>query len=167
LRRIVVAAAMLWLGTAGAGAQPPPSGAWLEAAGYLRLFAPSGTRSAAYRIFVTALPIDMLLAQLAHEPSLLRPPGAWSPAAVLAADAFGQTGSYDRSRLARVYGARRPVVARGPRGAAGRPVEGWTLISPYPSRDLARLEPGTMLIVVDLEWPLSDDVRGDLRQTYK
>ena len=166
MRRMVVAAAMLWLGAAAPSAQPPPSGAWQDAAGYLRLFAPFGTRAAAYRIFVTTLPIDALLGRLAQDPLLLHPPGAWVPAPVLPADAFGQTGRYDRSRLARLYGARRPVVARGPRGT-GRPAEAWTLVSPYPSRDLTRLEPGTMLIVVDLEWPLSDDPRRDLRDTYK
>jgi hypothetical protein len=167
VRRMFVAAAMLWLGAAAASAQPPPSGAWQNAAGYLRLFAPFGTRAAAYRIFVTTLPIDRLLGRLAQDPSLLHPPGAWVPAPVLPADAFGQTGGYDRSRLARLYGAHRPVVARGPRGAAGRPAEAWTLVSPYPSRDLTHLESGTMLIVVDLEWPLSDDPRRDLRDTYK
>src|SRR5262245_19877057 len=164
---MVVAVALLWLGAAAASAQPPPSGAWQEAAGYLRLFAPFGTRASAYRIFVTALPIDTLLGRLAQDPSLLHPPGAWVPAPVPPAEAFGQTGSYDRSRLARLYSARRPVVARGPRGANGRPAEAWTLVSPYPNRDLTRLESGTMLIVVDLRWPLSDDPRQDLRDTYK
>jgi len=164
---MVPAAAMLWLGAAALGAQPPPSGAWQDAAGYLRLFAPFGTRADAYRIFVTTLPIDALLGRLAQDPALLHPPGAWVPAPVLPADAFGQTGRYDRARLARLYGAKRPVVARGPRGPTGRPTEAWTLVSPYPSRDLTRLEPGTMLIVVDLEWPLSDDPRRDLRDTYK
>lgn len=164
---MVVAAALLWLGAAAASAQPPPSSVWRDASGYLRLFAPVGTRAAAYRIFVTTLPIDTLLSRLAQDPSLLHPPGAWVPAPVLPTDAFGQTGSYDRSRLTRLYGARRPVVARGPRGAAGRPVEAWTLVSPYPSRDLTRLESGTMLVIVDLQWPLSDDPRRDLRDTYK
>jgi hypothetical protein len=167
LRRMVVATAMLWLGAAAASAQLPPSGAWQEAAGYLRLFAPFGPRADAYRIFVTTLPIDRLLGRLADDPSLLHPPGAWVPAPVVPSDAFGQTGSYDRSRLARLYGARRPIVARGPRGAAGHPTEAWTLVSPYPSRELTRLESGTMLIVVDLRWPLSDDPRQDLRNTYK
>jgi len=51
--------------------------------------------------------------------------------------------------------------------ADGRPAEAWTLVSPYPSRDLTRLESGTMLIVVDLQWPLSDESRRDLRDTYK
>jgi hypothetical protein len=164
---MVVAAAMLWLGAAVPNAQPPPSGAWQDAADYLRLFAPFGTRAGAYRIFVTTLPIEALLGRLMQDRSLLHPPGAWVPTPALPADAFGQTGRYDRSRLARLYGARRPVVARGPRGDAGRPAEAWTLVSPYPSRDLSRLEPGTMLIVVDLEWSLSDDPRRDLRDTYK
>lgn len=164
---MVVAGAVLWLGATAASAQLPPSGAWQEATGYLRLFAPFGTRAGAYRIFVTTLPIDVLLGRLVQEPSLLHPPGAWVPAPVLPADAFGQTGSYDRSRLARLYGARRPVVARGPRGGEGRPSEAWTLVSPYPSRDLTRLESGTMLIVLDLQWPLSDDRRLDLRDAYK
>ena len=164
---MVLAAAMLWLAAATPSAQPPPAGAWQDAGEYLRLFVPFGTRAAAYRIFVTTLPIDSLLGRLAQDPSLLHPPGAWVATPVLPADAFGQTGRYDRSRLARLYGARRPVVARGPRGAAGRPAEAWTLVSPYPSRDLTRLEPGTMLIVMDLERPLSDDPRSDLRDTYK
>jgi hypothetical protein len=164
---MLVAAAMLWLGAAALNAQPPPSGLWQDAPEYLRLFAPLGTRAAAYGIFVTTLPIDALLGRLAPEPSLLHPPGAWVPAPVLPTDAFGQTGRYDRSRLARLYGARRPVVARGPRGAAGRPAEAWTLISPYPSGDLTRLEAGTMLIVLDLESPLADNPRRDLRDTYK
>jgi hypothetical protein len=164
---MVVAAAMLWLSAAATNAQPPPSGAWQDAAGYLRLFAPFGTRAAAYRIFVTTLPIDALLGRLTQDPSLLHPPGAWVPAPVFPADAFGQTGRYDRSRLARLYGARRPLVARGPRGDGGRPMEAWTLVSPYPSLDLGRLEPGTMLIVMDLESPPSDSPRRDLRDTYK
>jgi len=151
LRRMVVAAATLWLGVAAASAQPPPAGVWQDAREYVPLFAPSGTRAAAYRIFVTPLSIETLLGRLAQDASLLHPPDAWSPAPALPVDAFGQTGRYDRSRLARVYGARRPVVARGPRGPGGRPAEAWTLISPYPSRDLRRLEPGTMLIVLDLE----------------
>ena len=130
--------------------QPPPAGAWQDAPAYLPLFAPRGPRAGAYRIFVSPLPIESVLARLTADPSLLRPPGAWSTALVSPIDAFGQTGGYDRSKLARLFSARRPVVARGPRGAGGRALEAWTLISPYPSRDMGRLEPGTMLIVLDL-----------------
>jgi len=66
---------------------------------------------------------------------------------LLPADAFGRSGDYDRSKLARLYGARRASVARGPRLENGRVVESWTLVSPYPSVALERLEPGTLLIV--------------------
>jgi hypothetical protein len=177
---MLVRAAMLWLAAAltPAAAQlvkaevvldvrVPPIGVWQDAPGYLRLFAPSGTRAGAYHIFVSTLPLESVLARLASDPSLLHPPGAWSPAPVQPADAFGQTGGYDRSKLARLYGARRAIVARGPRGAAGRPTEAWTLVSPYPTRDMTRLEPGTMLIVLDLEWSAADDLHPDLRSTYK
>lgn len=155
MTRIVAVVALLCCGAATptpakAGQAAPPAGAWRETPGYLRLFAPSGPRAAAYRIYVSPLDVDALLQRLATDPSLLHPPGAWSPAALLPLDAFGQTGAYDRSRLARLYGSKRAMVARGPRGTAGRPTEEWTLISPYPGRDLDRLEPGTMLIVLDL-----------------
>jgi hypothetical protein len=158
LTRIVAVAALLCCGAtmpepAKAGQAAPPAGAWHEMPGYLRLFAPSGPRAAAYRIYVSALDLDAVLQRLATDPSLLHPPGAWSPAALLPLDAFGQTGAYDRSRLTRLYGSKRAVVARGPRGTAGRPTEAWTLISPYPDRDLGRLEPGTILIVLNLEFP--------------
>ena len=148
-------------------AQPPPVGAWQDAPGYLRLFAPSGVRAGAYHIFVSPLPLETLLARLAADSSLLRPPGAWSPTATQPTDAFGQTGGYDRSRLARLYSARRALVARGPRGTAGHPTEAWALVSPYPNRDMTRLETGTLLIVLDLQWRSPDNLRRDLRDTYK
>jgi hypothetical protein len=154
LTRILAGVAVLWLTIAAIGAEiPPPSDAWIEAPAYLRLFAPSGPRAAAYHIYVSRLGIDTLLARLAAEPSMLHPPGAWMPAALLPSDAFGETGSYDRSTLARLYGSRRALVAHGPRGPSTHPTEAWTLISPYPSRDMARLEPGTMLVVVNLALP--------------
>ena len=130
---------------------PPPAESWREAPGYLRMFAPSGPRAAAYRIYVSPLDVETLLKRLAADSSLLHPPGAWSPAALLPLDAFGEMGAYDRSKLARLYGSRRAIVAHGPRGTGERPTEAWTLISPYPGTGLQRLEPGTMLIVLDLE----------------
>jgi len=151
LTRILVVAAFLGVAVGLASGQEPPAGAWQESPAYLRLFAPTGARAAAYRIYVSTLDMEMLLRRLAADPSLLRPPGAWSPAAFLPSDAFGQTGGYDRSKLARLYGSKRAMVARGPRGPDGRPTEAWTLVSPYPSRDMDHLEPGTMLIVLDLD----------------
>ena len=152
MTRILVAAALVWLGTVHAGAQAPP-GTWQEAPAYLPLFAASGPRATAYRIYVSPLDLGTVLMRLAGYSSLLRPPGAWAPSTGLPSDAFGQTGRYDRSKLARLYGSTRATVARGPRARDGRSAEAWTLISPYPNREMTRLEPGTLLIVLDLEQP--------------
>jgi hypothetical protein len=159
LTRILVGALLLGFGAAVVA--QAPQGDWRDAHEFLPLFAPSGARAAAYRIYVSPRDLHTVLTQIGSEPSAIHSPGAWLPAAQLPLDAFGQTGGYDRSKLARLYGAKRALVARGPRESAGpstalgtsRPVEAWTLISPYPSRDLQRLEPGTMLIVLDLAFP--------------
>jgi hypothetical protein len=117
---------------------------------YVRLFAPVRAHAAAYRAYVSPLDLPAVLKLLAGEPSLLHPPGAWTPLALLPSDAFGQTGSYDRWKMAKLYGSRRAMVARGPRSEGVRPTEAWTLVSPYPDASLERLEPGTLLIVLDL-----------------
>ncbi len=147
MTRILVGAALVGLAAQGVG------GDWQDAPGYLRLFAPSGARASAYHIYVSPLDMQTLLGRLATDSSLLHPPGAWAPAEQLPSDAFGQTGGYDRSKLTRLYGSKRAMVARGPRGLSGRPTEAGTLGSPDPSRDMEHLEPGTMLIVLDLEQP--------------
>lgn len=128
----------------------PPSG-WRSAPEYVRLFAPQQLHRDAYKAFVSRDSLETVLARLAADPLSLHPPGAWMRSAELPLDAFGRTGSYDRGRLARLYGAARVNVARGPRGAAGRPAEAWTLLSPYPDPAFQRLEPGTLLIVLDLQ----------------
>ena len=131
------------------GPATPPG--WRRAPEYVRLFAPRGLHTDAYKAYVSPDSLATLLARLASDPLLLRPPGAWTQFAELPLEAFGQTGRYDRGRLARLYGSSRVQVARGPRGPEGRPSEAWTLVSPYPDRDLERLEPGTLLIVLNLE----------------
>jgi hypothetical protein len=65
--------------------------------------------------------------------------------ALLPAEALGAAGPYDRSAVARLYGARRPSVARGWRQLGDR-FESVTLVSPYPDASLTRLERGTMVI---------------------
>jgi hypothetical protein len=115
---------------------------------YLDLFTPALRRSA-YQVFVSPLPLDQLLKSLA-DPGFVAPPGAWQAEQQLALDAFGRAGRYDRSKLARLYGARRVDVARGPRVEDGRVVETWTLVSPYPDPQLERLEPGTLILVLRL-----------------
>jgi hypothetical protein len=92
----------------------------------------------------------MALRRLEADTSLVRAPGAWQARPLPPADAFGQTGRYDRWTLARLYGARQPRVARGARREGGRVTESWTLISPYPDTALGRLETGTLLVVLRL-----------------
>ena len=136
----------------GIGAEAPP-GEWRSAPEYVRLFTPLRAHTESYRAYVSPRSMGDVLRQLESDLSLLSPPGAWTPTALLSSDAFGLSGSYDRAKMARLYGARRALVARGPRGGGGRPTQAWTLISPYPDRNLERLEPGTLLIVLNLTGP--------------
>ena len=144
---LIVAAVVMSASTAGAQthrALPSPAAPPV----YLDLFAPAIHRSA-YQAFVSPLPLDRLLKSLT-DPGFASPPGAWQPERQLAVDAFGRAGRYDRSKLARLYGARRVDVARAPRIEDGRVVESWTLVSPYPDPRLERLEPGTLILVLRL-----------------
>lgn len=121
---------------------------WREAPEFVVLFAPAGARAAAYRAYVSAADLDAALGALAADPTLLRLPGAWEPAPLGPGDAFGMAGRYDRTRLRRLYGALQPRVARGARRADDGTIEAWTLVSPYPSADMQRLERGTLLLVL-------------------
>ena len=127
-----------------------PGPPWREAPEYIRLFAPRRSHTEAYSVYRSPLGLDAVLRDLQGEPALLRPPQSWQPRPELPFDAFGQTGNYDRWKVARLYGSRRARVARGPKAADGRVTESWTLISPYPSPALDRLEEGTLLIVLKL-----------------
>jgi hypothetical protein len=69
----------------------------------------------------------------------------WTIEKLEALDAFGTAGSYDRSKLAQLYGGVRPKVTHGWKKSADR-FESFTLISPYPDASLTRLEAGTMTI---------------------
>jgi hypothetical protein len=122
-------------------APPGPGGAWRDAPEYLDLVAPAGARRAAYRTYVSPRALDAVLRDL--DPR-------WQPKPLAPTDALGQTARYDRVALARLYGASRPLVARGPRPSARDVREAWTLISPYPDPTLTRLQPGTLLIVLSL-----------------
>jgi|SRR5262245_293351 len=62
-----------------------------------------------------------------------------------ALDAFGTAGTYDRARLARLYGGTRVRVARS-WSENGREITSITRLSPYPDATLTRLLPGTMAI---------------------
>lgn len=144
----VIAVLLLLTGSAAAGQFEPPGPLWREAPAFRTLFASAGLRANAYRTYVSPMDLDSALQALLGDASLLRPPGAWVPQALLPLDAFGQTGAYDRWAVLRLYSAQRARVARGPRAEAGRVLESWTLVSPFPDAALHRLEPGTLLIVL-------------------
>ena len=120
---------------------------WRDAPAYLDLFTPAAGREA-YRADTSPADLDTVLRTMAGDTSLIRTPGAWTPRAEYILDAFGRSGTYNRWTLARLFGSRQASVARGARTVDGRPVESWTLISPYPSADFTRLEPGTLRIVL-------------------
>jgi hypothetical protein len=128
-----------------------PNGPWREAPEFVSLFAPVGPRASVYRGYISPLDLDAALRLIRADPSLSRTQGAWEPQPLPPLDAFGRAGAYDRSKVVRLYGSRRPVVARGVRAGGGGIVEAWTLISPYPDAALQRLEPGTLLLVLRLE----------------
>jgi hypothetical protein len=132
-----------------AGADGEPAGyGFREAPRFLPLFAPRAHRED-YRAFVSPQSLDRVLVELTNAPQLQHAPGSWTAVASAPTDAFGEAGTYDRFRLLRLYGATRTRVAHGPRvGPDGQVIEAWTLVSPYPSPDLSRLEPGTLLLVL-------------------
>lgn len=137
----------------GPATPPPVSGAlWREAPEYVALFAPRLYRQA-YRAFVSGASLDSVLRSAtadvtADAETAIASPGAWRSRPENPLDAFGSGGTYDRWKVSRLYGSRRPTVARGPRGIHGIVDESWTLISPYPTADLDQLAPGTLLLVL-------------------
>lgn len=112
---------------------------WTESPRHRALFTPPALPEGIYRTYVSPRPLDELAPALGVAPQSL-----------VALDAFGQSGGYNRWTVARLYGARRARVARLPRVEHGEVVEAWTLVSPYPDPGLQRLEPGTLLIVLRL-----------------
>ena len=62
-----------------------------------------------------------------------------------ALDAFGTAGTYDRARLAQLYGGTRVQVSRG-WTRTGDEFQSITRLSPYPDASLTHLRPGTLEI---------------------
>ena len=126
-----------------------------EAPVFVRLFTPRGASPGTYRTYTTVRDLDAVVASLRRDPSFASVGAVREPPlqveSVIAADAVGQSGGYNRWKLALLYGARRVRVARGPRFEDGRVVEAWTLVSPYPDPELERLNPGTLLIVLRVQ----------------
>jgi hypothetical protein len=107
-------------------------------AAFVTLFTPKSPADGRYEVCVTDEIVlgGRTLTESAHfaEPERLEP-----------LDAFGNAGSYSRSRLVQLYGGRRVIVHRGWHEDGGR-FESLTLLSPYPDATLTRLHSGTMII---------------------
>jgi hypothetical protein len=104
------------------------------------VFTPPRPAMGRYEVCATADPLESVVAAAGSGGSDF---GAID--ALNALDAFGVAGSYDRSQLARLYGAARARVARGWRQDGDRFIS-MTLISPYPDATLTHLNGGTMEI---------------------
>jgi hypothetical protein len=129
------------------GARPSPA--------HARLFTPRAAPEGSYQAFVIDSGMDQA------RPAVMKalgvgdaPPaggGPWAVARLESSEAFGASGIYDANRLARLFNGRRAFVCRGPVGRGGRVVASVSLISPYPDATLSRLEPGTLVIIFDVE----------------
>jgi hypothetical protein len=131
-----------------AQAAVPPH--FTEAPAFVPLFTPRAVPAGTYRAFTSPDALDAVLATVRRTSSLSLPAGSFEPQSVIASEAFGQSGGYNRWKLALLYGAQRTRVARGPRIENGQTTEAWTLVSPYPDANLEHLNPGTLLIVMRL-----------------
>ncbi len=111
-----------------------------------RLFTPLQAPVGAYTVTVLADGIDAALARvkqaLAPVASAGNPAGSWQVQQLDPLEAFGTAGTYDRSKVARLYAGRRVSVVRGPVERGGKVVAAATLISPYPDATLSRVESG-------------------------
>jgi hypothetical protein len=128
--------------------QPPGT----PAPALARLFTPLQAPVGAYTVTVLADGIDAALARvkqaLAPGASAANPAGSWQVQQLDPLEAFGTAGTYDRSKVARLYAGRRVSVVRGPVERGGKVVAAVTLISPYPDATLSRVEKGTLVIIL-------------------
>lgn len=100
------------------------------------LFTPLQPQLGRYEVCATAESLSVVAKQWALD---------WKIETLDPLDAFGGAGAYDRSAVARLYGGRRAIVARGWLEQNGR-FEALTLISPHPDAQVRELRPGTLII---------------------
>jgi hypothetical protein len=106
----------------------------------LALFAPAHPQLGRYEVCEQSQSIETIVASpegLRYRFSAIEPTDPL--------DALGAAGSYDRSRVARLYGGSRPRAVHGWR-QDGSHFESITLVSPHPDASLDRLLPGTLVI---------------------
>jgi hypothetical protein len=116
-----------------------------------RLFTPIAAPPGEYVVYRS----DRAIAAIAAELKALDPepaPGAWEPLRPEAHDAFGQVGTYDRFRLARLFRGKRVTLIRGSLTEGPLRVA-YTLISPYPAPSLDAILPGTIVIRYEIGPP--------------
>ena len=111
-----------------------------------RMFTPRAVPSGTYRVYVTDARIEQAVAGFRAVASSSHVEGAWVAHVMDPLDAYGDSGLYDRAKVARLYVGVRAQVARGPVVDHGRTVASITLVSPYPNVALTRLQPGTLII---------------------
>ena len=140
---LLAAATLLSSGLAAA----PPGQGWRPAPEFLPLFTPARAHAGAYQAYATSRDLDQVLREVRQDKGFTTP-GAWQVQALIPSDAFGESGGYNRWKVARLYGARRARVARAPRLEHGQVVEMWMAVSPYPAVRLDRLEEGTLLLIL-------------------
>lgn len=124
-----------------AAATPP---AWKQDPTLTRLFTPLAVPPGTYLVYTTSEAIETLTEQFKardRSPS----PGAWEPFRPEAHGAFGQEGSYDRARLARLFNGKRVTVVRGSVVDNGQRLA-YTLVSPHPDGTLSRIVEATMIV---------------------
>jgi hypothetical protein len=146
LCRFVLSASILSALAVADGSNPVPRSR--PCGEYVRLFAPPA-RAYAFRFSCSEDPIDSVARFYRTEwPS--PEPRSWTIERLAAGDAFDRAALFDRSRMARLYGARQPRIARGPVSLDGRVVEVVMLMSPYPAADLGSLREGTLIMTVQV-----------------
>jgi hypothetical protein len=109
-----------------------------------RLFTPLSAPAGTYVVYTTSETVEALAGRL-RALDLSPAPGAWQPARPEANGAFGQDGTYDRARLARLFNGKRVTVVRGSFVRHAQRLA-YTLVSPYPDASLSRIVDGTMVI---------------------
>jgi len=147
---LVLTASWPWRGNLSAAQDIQPPGT--PAPSLARLFTPRQAPDGAYTVTVLTEGIEGALANvkrvLAPDAVAGNPPGSWQVQSLDPLEAFGTAGTYDRSKVARLYAGRRVSVVRGPVERNGRVRAAVTLISPHPDATLSRLEKGTLVIVI-------------------
>jgi hypothetical protein len=147
---VLVATQPAWLGTTSLSRLLATLRPGERDAGLARQFTPQHAPPGTYDVFVADEPLERMLVRFQRLSGSADVAGAWRAAPTDIWEAFGTVGRYDRARLAQLYGARRPLVARGPIIRGGVTVASVTLISPHPDQALSALQPGTMIVAMDL-----------------